>query len=133
MSLLTTIRADPTLELPYYSRAFAQTTNLPQYGNGGNYGLAQAVDHESTLVFPWGTSAPRGCTDTIQFDPDLIFDPQITRWQQDDYRPVHFESGTRFAVKNTCIQPPARFRYLTQQEFGGATNDFVQMYADSDI
>lgn len=133
MSLLTTIRSDPTLELPFYNRSFSQTTSQPQFGNGGQYGYAQGVDRESTLVFPWGTRAPRGCTDTLQLDPDLLFDPQITHWQQDDFRPVHFESGTRFAVKNMCTQPPARFRYLAQQEWGGATNDFIKLYADADV
>lgn len=87
---------------PYYNRAFTQTSYFPQYGLGGNHGLQQWVDHESSLTIPYQTRAPNGCTDTLELHPDLTFDHLPTKWQQDDYRPFHFEMSTRQSVKDMC-------------------------------
>lgn len=87
---------------PYYDRAFTQNTYTPQYGLGGNHGLRQWVDMESALTFPYHTRAPNGCTDTLELHPDLTFDHLPTRWQQDDYRPHHFEMSTRQSTKDMC-------------------------------
>jgi hypothetical protein len=133
MSLFTRGVCDPTIELPYYNRAFNQTTNLPAYGIGGNYGLTQGVERESTLTMPWHMRAPKGCSDSIEYHPDLIFDPQITRWQQDDFRICHFTDGTRDDVKKMCTQPAPRFRYFSEDKYGGATNEFIDMYKDFDV
>ena len=87
---------------PYFARAFSQTTTIPQFGAGGNYGETQKVNTESSLTFPYHTRAPNGCTDTIEFHPWLTFDFLPTKWQQPDFRPIHFMEDTRLAIKDLC-------------------------------
>ncbi len=101
-------------DLPYLNRAFAQDAYFPQFGNGGNHGLRQWVDTESALTFPYYTRAPNGCSDTLELSPDLTFDFLPTKWQQDDFRPLHFQESTRQAVKDMCstrasINDPQRY------------------------
>lgn len=133
MSLITREKCDQTIELPFYGRAFAQTTSLPQYGAGGQHGLTQGVERESTLTMPYYSRSRKGCTDSIEYDPDLVFQPMLTKFQQDDFRICHFVDGTRSAVKNMCVNGAPRFRYESEQFYGGATQEFVQLYSESDI
>lgn len=133
MSLITRERCDQTLELPFYGRAFSQTTHLPQVGVGGQYGLTQGVERESSLTFPYYSRVKKGCNGSIEYDPDLIFTPMLTKFQQDDFRICHFMDSTRNAVKSMCVNGPPRFRYETDHFYGGATSDFLKLYAESDI
>nr|QYA18798.1 hypothetical protein KOM_12_530 [Clandestinovirus] len=133
MSMITRERCDPTLELPYMGRSFAQTTSTPQMGNGSNFGIAQYVDRESVLTLPFYNRSRKGCSDELEHDPDLIFTPMLTKYQQDDYRICHFDQGTRFAVKGMCINGAPRFRYESEQMYGGANPEFMSMYSESDI
>jgi len=92
-----------TEELPYLARAFHQTTNLPQFGIGGNYGLTQMVNTESALTMPYYTRTRAGCTDVIEYDPDLIFSFLPTVWQQPDFRIYPYGGDqTRMQVKDMC-------------------------------
>lgn len=36
--------------------------------------------------------------------PDLYFTPLTYKWQQDDYRPLHFTNETRFSYKDGCCR-----------------------------
>lgn len=87
---------------PYLNRAFTQNTHFPQYGLGGNSGLEQWVNTESALTIPYMTRVRNGCSDSLEIHPDLSFDFLPTKWQQPDFRPIHFTESTRQAVKDGC-------------------------------
>lgn len=85
-------------ELPFQNYAFHQTSNLPQMGVGGNDGIAQQVDIESTLR-EQSTRPVNGCI-VYEFRDMGNFIPLICAWQQPDYRPLYFSHSTRQIIKN---------------------------------
>lgn len=92
-------------ELPYQNRAFHQTTHLPQMGCGGNDGIAQQVDIETTLRQQ--TTRPTGGCQVYEFPHWGGFVPLLYEWQQPDYRPLFFDHFPRQLVKDVGRFPDA--------------------------
>ena len=90
---------------PYLDRAFTPDLYIPQMGRGAE-NIDNQVSLDTDITFPYYTRVRKGCTDELEFDVDLTFDFLPYKWQQDDYRPIHFMEDTRLAVKDWCRTRP---------------------------
>ena len=85
-------------ELPYQNYAFQQTTNIPQMGCGGNDGISQQVDIETTLREQ--TTRPTGGCNVYEFRDWGGFTPLPCAVQQPDFRPLQYTNWPRQVVKD---------------------------------
>ena len=85
-------------ELPYQNYAFHQTNWKPQMGCGGNDGISQQVDIETTLREQ--TTRPTGGCNVYEFRGWGNFRPLPAAWQQSDFRPLMFSHWPRQIIKD---------------------------------
>ena len=85
-------------ELPYQNYAFHQTTHIPQMGCGGNDGIAQQVDIETTLREQ--TTRPTGGCNVYEFPHWMGFRPLQCEWQMPDFRPLYMTHFPRQLIKD---------------------------------
>lgn len=81
---------------------FRQTATIPQMGNGTAKAYADHTDIESQLrpMHPYKGSE---CTGTIFRDYGTM-QTLHSRWQQDDYRPLHFTTQSNISSIEQTIK-----------------------------
>lgn len=92
-------------ELPFQNYAFHQTTHIPQMGCGGNDGIAQQTDIETTLRQQ--TTRPTGGCNVYEFPHWGNFRPLPCAVQQPDFRPLMFSHSPRQLIKDIGRFPAA--------------------------
>lgn len=90
---------------PYLNRAFMPTNTRPFMGKGPE-GIERIVALDTDLTYPYYNRVKKGCSNEIEYDVGLTFDFLPHKWQQDDFRPIHFMEDTRLAAKDACRTRP---------------------------